>query len=304
MSRRATHSGEWYSGEPDMLSVQLEALISAAEPHHSKTRGLIVPHAGYRFSGEVSARAYKAVVPDTISRIFIIGPCHHQYIDGCALPEPSSVTQYDTPIGPFPLDVSTIKELRSQSEAPFRSFRNLEDEEEHSIEMQLPFLRHIFRGRPDVGLVPIYVGALLQNEERLYGRALAKYFEDPSSFFVVTSDFSHWGNRFRFTPRDFPEPTNIQYYRPDTMNGKIEALDRQGMDLIARQDCEGFAKYLQTTGNTICGRHALLIFLQVLRHTQSKAKIEFVHYLHSNELPTNVSREDYCVAYAAGVVTI
>ena len=237
------------------------------------------------------------MVPNEIQRIFIIGPCHHQYIDGCALPDPS-ISQYESPLGPMRLDSEVMNEIRSQSDVPFKTLKIAEDEEEHSIELQLPFLKQIFKERDDVTIIPIYVGSVVQNEERIYGRFLAKYFDDPSSLFVISSDFCHWGNRFRFTPREFPIPTEMP------MNTKIEALDKQALQLIALQDSEGFAKYLQVTGNTICGRNCILIFLQILRHAQTKVTVDFTHYSQSTNLPDVVSREDSCVSYAAGVATI
>jgi AmmeMemoRadiSam system protein B len=198
------------------------------------------------------------------------------------------------------LDHQVINELRSNSEAAFKSIRMHEDEEEHSIEMQIPFLRHIFGSRQDVTLIPIYVGALLQNEERLYGRALSRYFDDPACLFVVSTDFCHFGHRFRFTPREFPI-VRSEVYSQESINGNIESLDRQAMQFISNGDCEGFFKYLQSTGNTICGKNPILIFLQILRHAQTKVQVDFINYSQSNDLPATPSREDSCVSYAAGI---
>ena len=282
--------------------MQLTEFMDHAKPHHSVTKAIISPHAGYRYAGRTAAYAYKSINTSVIRRVFVIGPCHFQYVDGCALPDPS-VSHYDSPLGSFPLDHQVINELRSNSEVSFKNMKASEDEEEHSIEMQIPFLRHIFGSRQDVMLVPIYVGALLQNEERLYGRALSRYFDDPASLFVVSSDFCHFGHRFRFTPREFPSMRS-EIYSQDSLNGKIESLDRQGMQFIAALDCEGFFKYLQSTGNTICGKNPILIFLQILRHAQTKVQVEFIHYSQSTDLPPVPSRDDSCVSYAAGIAFV
>jgi hypothetical protein len=302
MSRRSAHAGTWYHNDSKSLQTHLNSLLSDATRHQSVTRAIIVPHAGYRFAGKTAAHAYKSVNTEGFRRVFLIAPCHFQFFDGCALPDPS-LTQYETPLGPLALDLPTINQLRSQSEAPFRCLRIFEDEEEHSIEMQLPFLKLLTKERSDVTIVPIYVGSIVQNDERMYARILAKYFDEPSSLFIISSDFCHWGNRFRYTPRDFPS-TASRWFPDGSMNANIEALDNQAFNLIRAQDSEGFSKYLQSTGNTICGRNCLLIFLQILRQAQTKAKIDFVHYSQSATLPALVSREDFCVSYAAGVVTV
>ena len=76
------------------------------------------------------------------------------------------------------------------------------------------------------------------------------YFEDERTLFVVSSDFCHWGKRFRFTHK-FDEFTDEDIYK------SIEKLDRQGMTLIEQQDLAGFQSYLSETKNTICGRYPI-----------------------------------------------
>lgn len=298
--RAASHAGSWYAADGKELANQIDVLLNEAGSEASAVKALIVPHAGYRFSGQTAAWAYNSIAVTGISRVFVIGPSHFQYIDGCAIPD-STLSQYSTPLGSLLLDLDVIRELRGQQEACFRVFKRADDEEEHSIEMQLPFIRYAFANRKDVKLIPIYVGSLVQNEERLYGRVLAKYFDDPASLFIFSSDFCHWGHKFRFTPRMYPDVSPLTY-TPGTTNGQIESLDRQGMELIANQDAEGFQKYLHSTGNTICGRNGIMILLEILRHSQGKVKIEFLHYSQSGLLPAAVARNDSSVSYAAGVI--
>ena len=299
-SRIASHSGSWYSADPAALRAQLDHFSETAMAAMSPVKVLIVPHAGFAYSGQTAAFAYKSIDPTAYKRIFIFGPCHHRYVDGCALPDPSLIN-YTTPFGSLALDVDVIRELRSQSEIQFKSFSKGDDEEEHSIEMQLPFVQYTFHSNPDVRIVPVFVGSLIQNEERLYGRIFSRYFDDPATLFITSSDFCHWGHRFRFTPKEFPKNTRPQVYPASSMNGMIEALDRQGMDLISNQDCEGFFKYLQSSGNTICGRNGILILMEVMRHAQTKVRMEFVHYSQSGLLPASVTRDDSSVSYAAAV---
>jgi AmmeMemoRadiSam system protein B len=128
------------------------------------------------------------------------------------------------------------------------------DEDEHSIEMQIPFLAHVLKGHTDrIKIVPILVGNLNVKYETEFGKLLAPYFADPQNFFVISSDFCHWGSRFDFT---YTEKGKEIYEA-------IENLDRKGMALIEKQDADGFAKYLNEFSNTICGRHPIGVLLRV-----------------------------------------
>ena len=212
------------------------------------------------------------------------------------------MTEYATPFGNFKVDIEVLRELKSTPEVAFRTLKIDDDEEEHSIEMQLPLLHYVLRGATNsVKIVPIFVGSIVQNEERIFGRVLSTYFDDPGSLFIVSSDFCHWGHRFRFTPSAFPDIKEGSMFPQNSMNANIEALDRLAMELISRQDTEGFSKYLQTTGNTICGRYPILILMEILRNSRTKHQLEFLHYSQSNPLPMFPSRDDSCVSYAAGV---
>lgn len=132
------------------------------------------------------------------------------------------------------------------------------DEAEHSLELHLPFLVEVMRGHAFT-VVPIVVGALTARGEADYGALLAPYLADAANFFIISSDFCHWGSRFGFTFRR-PEDSNIA--------AGVEWLDRQGMSLIEARDAAGFGAYLQRYGNTICGRHPIAVFLQVRRGRQ------------------------------------
>lgn len=123
-------------------------------------------------------------------RIFILGPSHHVYLTTCAL---SSCDTYETPLGPLTLDKSTISDLTQTKK--FSRMNLSVDEEEHSIEMHLPYVyKAIQRARPGetIPIVPILVGSINRRQEKEYGEVLRPYLEDPENLFVVSSDFCHW----------------------------------------------------------------------------------------------------------------
>lgn len=166
------------------------------------------------------------------------------------------------------------------------------DEAEHSLELQLPFIAQVMEGQ-EYSLVPIMVGLLSTEDEAMYGKALAPYLDAPGNMFVISSDFCHWGPRFRYTPYDRSKGEIWQ---------SIEALDREGMDLIEEQDPEAYASYQKATDNTICGRHPIAVLLNALRHSKYAGKrvLQFTHYDQSDKCR---KPSDNSVSYAAAVVT-
>lgn len=90
------------------------------------------------------------------------------------------------------------EELRMTNQ--FQSMTLAADEDEHSIEMQLPFIAKIMESKRSTGfsIVPILVGSLSTEKEHLYGQILSKYLLDPGNVTIISSDFCHWGNRFSF----------------------------------------------------------------------------------------------------------
>lgn len=126
------------------------------------------------------------------------------------------------------------------------------EENEHSLEMHLPFIKKVFddAGNPDVKLVPLMVGEIPKEKYKLYAKALLPLFQDERTVFIVSSDFCHWGS-------------NFDYYRlhPGTTDSEIsvsiEKLDREGMSYIEQQSFEKFKAYLDETENTICGRNPI-----------------------------------------------
>ena len=139
-------------------------------------------------------------------------------------------------------------------------------------------------------IVPILVGSTSAVKEELYGKLLAPFLNDPGNFFIVSSDFCHWGSRFRYTPHDTTLP--IHEY--------ITSLDERGMDIISAQDYQGFRTYVHETNNTICGQHPIGIFLQIMFFSEMQYDVQFVHYAQSSAC---TSMEDSSVSYAAAIVT-
>lgn len=284
--REAAHAGSWYNDDAAELTRELDQwLQSSGVPKLPNARAVIAPHAGYRYSGRCAAYAFANIDPQRISRVFLLGPSHHHYTRKCAL---STVSIYKTPIGDLPIDLEVYEELRATKK--FEEMNLNVDEAEHSMEMHLPYLAKVFQGT-SVKIVPILVGSCTPETEAMYGRLLAKYLDDPKNFFSVSSDFCHWGSRFGYT-----------YYekKRGPIHKSIEALDQEGMDIIESGNPDAFQEYLKEFENTICGRHPIGVFLNMMKHCASQMRIKFVQYEQSSQCK---SMRDSSVSYASAVVT-
>ncbi|KAF9924631.1 hypothetical protein FBU30_005427 [Linnemannia zychae] len=326
--RIASHAGSWYSANGKDLDRQLEGWLNRAGqeastgPDPFPIPGLcavIAPHAGYSYSGPAAGFSYKTIQPDLFKRVFILGPSHHVYLRGCAI---TKCTRYETPLGDLTIDQEVNKVLLKTGE--FETMSRDTDEDEHSIEMQLPFVYKVFENYIDkIKVVPILVGALNRASEQNYGKLLAPYLDDPLNLFVISSDFCHWGTRFDYTyyaPNDDPSSVieslaprkgGKRDYQPAAGSRKIyesiEILDREGMEAIEKESHDDFCQYLARTKNTICGRHPIGVLLSSLEYLKSKHqrqsdniyRIKFVHYSQSSHVKSTL---DSSVSYASAFV--
>lgn len=222
-----------------------------------------------------------------VKRIFILGPSHHWRLGGCAL---SMQDKYQTPLYDLTIDKQIYSELESTK--MFEWMDTQVDEEEHSIEMHLPYIAKVMEEyKTGFTIVPILVGSLTSEREAKYGAVLAPYLADPQNLIIISSDFCHWGSRFRYTWRDSSKP----------IHSSIECLDKQGMDLIEKLDPKQFTYYLNKYGNTICGRHpisVLLCAIATLRSQQGSPRmsLKFLKYAQSSQCTT---MQDSSVSYAS-----
>ncbi|HZM33274.1 MAG TPA: AmmeMemoRadiSam system protein B [Burkholderiales bacterium] len=183
--RPAAVAGTFYPGEPPALDAELEELLGDVE-HHEPRLGfpkvLVVPHAGYLYSGGVAARAYDELAParGIVRRVVLLGPVHRVPVRGLAVP---SVESFATPLGPVPLDREA---LSTASNLPQVVTSDAAHALEHSLEVQLPFLQKVLGG---FSLVPFAVGTASVAEvaeviERLWG--------GPETLIVISTDLSHY----------------------------------------------------------------------------------------------------------------
>jgi len=279
-TRAATHAGSWYSDDQGELTAQLNGWLAAAAAGEAPQRARIVigPHAGYRFCGLTEAHAYTAIAPDT-SLVYVLGPSHHKHFEGCRV---SGFSSCETPLGTVAVDTAAAAELG----LPQLSAET--DEEEHSVEMHLPFVRRV---APRAAVVPILVGSVTQDSAAAVAATLARRLQrDPSAAIAISSDFCHWGARFGYTYM------NNEWAGGQGVWRSVERLDRLGCEEISSGSPERFAQYLAQYRNTICGRNAILVALHAAQQAGQRFDIKLVHYSQSNKAQTP---RDSSVSYAA-----
>lgn len=262
VSREATHAGLWYTADPKQLYDELNYFSEKSNITNPGTaRFAFGPHAGYRYCGKVLANTYKALNPD-LKRLFVIGPSHHVYFKGCVLT--TTCDKYETPLGDIKIDSETINELIEYDSKLFRKM-NLEiDQDEHSLEMHMPFIKYSL---PHVRVVPILISAA--DDEFLYkvAKAIKPYMDEPHTGVVVSSDFCHWGSRFSYT--SYTPTGRLTDLQDSITKGKrgipihesIRALDMAAIDVLTAGSYRKWMDYIYVTGNTICGAKPLALLL-------------------------------------------
>jgi MEMO1 family protein len=181
--RPAAVAGSFYPREAGELSAQVDRLLAEAEPatRPVSLRALIVPHAGYVYSGPTAARAYTLLRPlaARVRRVVLLGPSHFVPLTGLALPDAEA---FETPLGRVGLDAHAMKRLGALPQVAVNAAAHVR---EHAIEVQLAFLQRILS---DFTLVPLTVGNARPREIAGVIDTLAS----PETFILVSSDLSHY----------------------------------------------------------------------------------------------------------------
>jgi len=187
--RPAAVAGMFYPEAPTLLAADVRAYLGAAAPSPQgavRPKALIVPHAGYVYSGPVAASAYArlAAVGDAIRRVVLFGPAHRVPVQGLALP---SAHAFATPLGMVRVDRDAVA---SALALPQVSSNDAAHAMEHSLEVQLPFLQTVLR---EFCIVPFAVGDATPAQ---VAEVIELLWDGPGTLIVISSDLSHY-HRYR-----------------------------------------------------------------------------------------------------------
>ena len=183
--RRLAFAGSWYTGDPDRLAGEVDALLAAAAPRTMTARAIVSPHAGLKYSGPVAAWSYRALSQRTCEAVVLIGPSHRVAFPGCAMLRHGSV---ETPWKPLPIATAFAEALAAASSYLRETGEHIHAAE-HSLELQLPFLARVLPGVP---IVPILMGEQTRAVAFAVGDAIAAASRGRDVAIVASSDLSHY----------------------------------------------------------------------------------------------------------------
>ena len=231
--RPATQANRFYTGDPKELSDEVDGLLALhkGKAVYNNLAALIVPHAGYYYSGHVAASAYMSIPTDqTYQRIFLLGPSHHEWLDGASVN--TEADYYATPLGQVKVDRETARKLTATDRV--FSYQPKAHDREHCLEVQLPFLQRRFEHVPPI--VPIIISTNDFRQLRRIAEVLKPYFTE-DSLFIISSDFSHYPSYDDACEVDALTGQAIESGRVEAFIAAIEKNARSGKRNLATSAC-------------------------------------------------------------------
>ena len=250
--RPATQAGRFYEGNPQVLSHEVDSLLArhANDRTYDNVAALIVPHAGYYFSGNVAASAYMALdSTKQYKRIFLLGPSHHEWLDGASVN--TEADYYATPLGQVKVDHETAVKLTTDCTDLTDSASNTDKilfyepkahDREHCLEVQLPFLQRFFTLHSSLStkevppIVPIIISTNDFQKLQQIAETLKPYFTD-ENLFIVSSDFSHYPSYDDACAVDAKTGKAIESGDVSQFIATIQANARSGIRNLATSAC-------------------------------------------------------------------
>lgn len=207
--REAAVAGRFYPANATELRSAVQQYLRSARPCEASPKGIIVPHAGYVYSGPIAGTGYAALagLRGRVTRVVLLGPSHFVRVPGLAVP---SVDAFETPLGRVPIDTEAVAKARTLPQVVVNDAAHAR---EHSLEVHVPFLQEVLG---DFRLVPFAVGETT-------AAAIAEVFEllwgGPETFFVVSSDLSHFHDHDTAARLDSETSRLIESLRFEDLSG-------------------------------------------------------------------------------------
>jgi len=271
MIRKPAVAGQFYPANKDELKNQIASFLNNAEivDAEKDLRILIVPHAGYTYSGQVAAWGFKQLENKNYQKVIILGASHRAYFDKAGVYDKG---KWQTPLGNIDIDENVAENLINQSN---NISSNLAvHEQEHSLEVEIPFIQTVL---PNAEIVPILLGH--QNKQVIddLAQTITNKF-DNNTLLVISTDLSHY---------------------PDY--GTANKVDNDTIQAILSGDIEKFNKTIeanekkQAVDTCACGQDAIRVAMQIAKKLEID-EIKLLKYANSGDFGTDKSR---VVGYAA-----
>ena len=226
--RKAAVAGRFYPLPASELEATIKGYLDAVDIADTEIpKALIVPHAGYVYSGQVAARAYARIAKarETIKRVVLLGPCHRVVVKGLAL---SSVDAFETPLGTIPVDKEASLNIMPLPQVQINDDTH---DQEHSLEVHLPFLQVLL---DEFAIVPLVVGFASPEE---VAEVIAAVWGDKETLIVISTDLSHFLNYEEAQKIDTETCAAIEQLEPGklTSDGACGRFPVSGMLEMARK---------------------------------------------------------------------
>lgn len=271
-------AGSWYPNSAEEINKIIGLTPNKKLPHPSV---IMLPHAGYVFSGAIAARALAQVPADEYDKVIILAPTHHVYMPKTFSVQPAE--DVDTPFGVVKFSPTLHEQL---SKLPGSKFVDQAHTHEHAIDIQLPLIKHYL---PNCEVGALLVGQwdmATANDAELLGN-FAKEFRkllDNKTLIVISTDFTHFGKNYSYTPF------------ADNVETRLPKLDAEMFDFFSQNDNNIWARELHRTGATICGASCMHLVLATLPATAQFKKIEY------DTSATTTGSWDSVVGYTTAVI--
>ena len=266
--RKAVWAGQFYEKRAEILSQQIDQFLDNAKKMPSpgeEILALICPHAGYVYSGQTAAHAYRLIQGKDYESVIIIGLSHRYGLKGCSIYPKGG---YETPLGTAEIDESLAAEI---SKASGFKYIPKAHQMEHSVEVQIPFIQKTL---PQAKIVPIVMGYPTKKTIIRLADALIEVLPGKNAMIIVSTDMSHF----------FPKK-------------KANDTDSKTISLIQSFETSALIKRLEKGENIMCGGGPVVSSLLYARE-RGEAKVEILHYTDSSQL----GGESQVVGYLAAAI--
>ena len=275
-SRPSPIAGTWYTSEAAALSHQIDTFINDAniteENIHGKVTGLVAPHAGYRFSGRTAGYAYKTIKGEKRDLVVVLSP-FHQYFSGDLIT--TAHQAYSTPLGEVSVDTDALVELEEVLKKNSIPIHQVSNDQEHSLEIQLPFLQRALSA--DFKLLPLMIRSHEAHILKQTAETLFEIVKDRSFVIIASTDLSH------FYPLDIAEVMDLEMLK------QIKEMNPEG---VLSAEREGSA--------SACGASAVAVMLWLTK----KAGAKKAHILNYSTSADSTGDKTSVVGYCSAAVVL
>ena len=237
--RRAAVAGTWYPGTASALAAAVDGYLAGiggeAGGQLAELVALIAPHAGLMYSGPVAAYAYHQLLDRSVGLVVLVGPSHFLAFEGVSIYRAGG---FETPLGVADIDEECASAIMAA--APIVHERAAAHTREHSLEMQLPFLKRV---APEARIVPLVVGRQTAETALALGEALGTVLKERNALLVASTDLSHYHDA-----------------------ATAARLDRVVIDHVSRFDADGLQHALDAEPEHACGGGPTVAVMRAARH--------------------------------------